>query len=74
MIGPKDLLDARILIVDDAPANVLMLERILRGAGYTHDGSYYVKSVTHNISKGQYKQSFTLTREGVGAISPTVIA
>ncbi len=35
MIGPKDLLDARILIVDDAPANVLLLERILRGAGYT---------------------------------------
>lgn len=46
----------------------------LRGAGYTHDGSYYVKSVTHNISKGQYKQSFTLTREGVGAMLPTVIA
>lgn len=45
----------------------------LRGAGYAHDGSYYVKSVTHSISKGQYKQSFTLTREGVGALSPTVI-
>lgn len=46
----------------------------LRGAGYTHDGTYYVKSVTHNISRGQYQQRFTLTREGVGAISPTVIA
>ena len=45
----------------------------LRGAGYTHDGLYYVKSVTHNISKDNYKQRFTLTREGVGAISPTVI-
>jgi hypothetical protein len=45
----------------------------LRGAGYTHDGFYYVKSVTHNISRGDYKQSFTLTREGVGAISPFVV-
>ncbi|MBN1428158.1 MAG: hypothetical protein JXB07_07220 [Anaerolineae bacterium] len=45
----------------------------LRGAGYTHDGFYYVKSVTHNIARGEYKQSFTLTREGVGAISPFVV-
>jgi hypothetical protein len=39
----------------------------LRGAGYSYDGLYYVKSVTHKISKGEYKQSFTITREGVGA-------
>jgi len=45
----------------------------LRGAGYTHDGIYYVKSVTHNISSGQYKQNFNLTREGDGAITPLVI-
>ncbi len=45
----------------------------LRGAGYNHDGLYYVKSVTHNIRKGEYKQSFTLNREGQGAISPVVI-
>ena len=45
----------------------------LRGAGYTHDGIYYVKSVTHNISPGQYKQNFNLTREGDGAITPLVI-
>lgn len=44
----------------------------LRGAGYTYDGFYYVKSVTHSIEKGEYKQSFTLTREGVGASSPVV--
>ncbi len=36
----------------------------LRGAGYSYDGLYYVKSVTHKISKGEYKQSFTVTREG----------
>lgn len=38
----------------------------LRGAGYSYDGLYYVKSVTHKISKGEYKQSFTITREGTG--------
>ena len=39
----------------------------VRGAGFTHDGLYYVKSVSHSISKGQYKQRFSLTREGTGA-------
>lgn len=29
-----DILAAKILIVDDKPANVLLLERLLRGAGY----------------------------------------
>jgi hypothetical protein len=45
----------------------------LRGAGFTYDGMYYVKSVSHNISRGQYKQRFTLTREGTGALTPVVI-
>jgi hypothetical protein len=40
----------------------------LRGAGYSYDGMYYVKSVTHRISRGEYKQSFTLTREGLGSL------
>lgn len=34
MIHPSDILHANILIVDDEPANVLLLERTLRGAGY----------------------------------------
>jgi hypothetical protein len=47
----------------------------LRGTGYSYDGLYYVKRVTHkiNISKGEYKQNFTLTREGIGALTPVVI-
>jgi hypothetical protein len=45
----------------------------LRGAGFTYDGLYYVKSVSHSISKGQYKQRFNLTREGTGALTPVVI-
>jgi len=45
----------------------------LRGAGYTHDGIYYVKSVSHKIIAGKYTQSFSLTREGDGSITPAVI-
>lgn len=45
----------------------------VRGAGYLLDGFYYVKRVTHKIKKGEYKQSFSLAREGFGSISPVVI-
>lgn len=45
----------------------------LRGAGYSYDGLYYVKNVSHSIQKGEYKQRFTLTREGTGSIIPLVI-
>lgn len=45
----------------------------LRGAGDSYSGFYYVKQVSHNITKGSYKQSFTLTREGTGALSPVVV-
>jgi CheY-like chemotaxis protein len=39
MIDPQEILDARILIVDDLPANVLLLEKILHGAGYLNVSS-----------------------------------
>jgi hypothetical protein len=45
----------------------------LRGAGKTYDGLYYVKSVTHNISKGKYTQNFSLSREGTGTTTPFVL-
>jgi putative two-component system response regulator len=35
MIGSSDILHAKILIVDDLEANILLLERMLRGAGYS---------------------------------------
>lgn len=35
MIHPSDILAARILVVDDLEANVLLLERMLHAAGYT---------------------------------------
>jgi hypothetical protein len=46
----------------------------VRGAGTAFDGLYYVKSVTHNIKKGEYKQSFTLTRNGLISTLPKVPA
>lgn len=44
----------------------------LRGVGKSYDGLYYVKSVTHRLEPGKYKQSFTLTREGKGTTVPLV--
>ena len=44
----------------------------VRGAGLPFDGLYYVKSVTHDIKRGEYKQSFTLARNGLISTVPTV--
>lgn len=44
----------------------------VRGGGTYYDGQYYVKSVTHNIKRGEYKQSFTLARGGVESSVSTV--
>jgi adenylate cyclase len=35
MVRTFDILNAKVLIVDDQEAHVLLLERMLRGAGYT---------------------------------------
>ncbi len=44
----------------------------VRGAGTPFDGLYYVKQVTHNIKRGEYKQNFTLTRNGLISTIPRV--
>jgi hypothetical protein len=44
----------------------------VRGAGPAYDGLYYVSSVTHNIKRGEYKQSFELTRNGLVSILPKI--
>lgn len=44
----------------------------VRGAGLGYDGLYYVKSVTHNIKPGEYKQSFSLSRNGLVSLTPVV--
>lgn len=44
----------------------------VRGAGPAYDGFYYVNSVTHNLKRGEYKQSFTLSRDGLISQTPVV--
>jgi hypothetical protein len=46
----------------------------VRGAGPAFDGLHYVKSVTHNIKRGEYKQSFNLSRNGLLSTVPRVAA
>ena len=45
----------------------------VRGVGLAYDGLYYVESVTHDIKRGEYKQSFTLSRDGLLPLTPTVV-
>lgn len=54
--------------------NVLKARQLVgvRGAGPAFDGLYYVKNVTHKIKRGEYKQDFTLTRNGLVSTVPTV--
>ncbi len=44
----------------------------VRGAGIAYDGMYYVESVTHNLKRGEYKQNFTLSRDGLISQTPVV--
>lgn len=44
----------------------------VRGAGLPYDGLFYVKSVTHEIERGSYKQSFALARNGILPTVPAV--
>jgi len=46
----------------------------VRGAGPAYDGLHYVKSVTHTIKRGEYKQSFKLSRNGLISTVPRVAA
>jgi hypothetical protein len=45
----------------------------VRGAGLAYDGLYYVNSVTHNLKRGEYKQSFNLSRDGLVSNTPVVL-
>ena len=46
----------------------------VRGAGLAYDGLYYVDSVTHNIKRGEYKQNFSLSRDGLISNTPRLVA
>ena len=44
----------------------------VRGCGDSYDGLYLVTKITHLIRSGEYRQQFTLAREGLGALLPVV--
>ena len=44
----------------------------VRGAGTTYDGMYYVRTVTHSLKRGEFKQSFTLSRDGLNSMTSRV--
>ncbi len=60
-------------VTGDGSLDVLRYGRLLqsrqlvgvRGAGPAFDGLHYVSSVTHRIQRGEYKQSFNLSRNGL---------
>jgi hypothetical protein len=54
--------------------HVLRARRLVavRGAGLAYDGLYYVRSVTSDIKRGEYTQSFQLSRDGLGSLTQEV--
>jgi hypothetical protein len=46
----------------------------VRGAGIAFDGLYYVSQVKHAIRRGEYKQTFSLSRNGLVSTVPLVPA
>ncbi len=45
----------------------------VRGVGRAHDGLYFVREVKHQLKRGEYKQYFKLSREGLGTTKLTVM-
>jgi hypothetical protein len=39
----------------------------VRGAGFSNDGLWYVKTVQHSLARGSYQQQVTLKRDGYGS-------
>jgi hypothetical protein len=70
MVGLAKAARAAEVITGSGTLNVIRYGRVLqprrlvevRGASYAYDGLHYVRSVTHQIRAGEYKQSFTLSR------------
>jgi hypothetical protein len=70
MVGLAKAARAAEVISGSGTLNVMRYGRVLkprrlvevRGAGLPHDGLHFVRSVTHQIKPGEYKQSFTLSR------------
>jgi hypothetical protein len=80
LIGIAKAARSADVVTGDGSLDVLRYGRVLkarqlvgvRGAGLAYDGLYYVKSVTHKIGRGEYKQDFTLVRNGLISTLPAV--
>ncbi|MGM9491716.1 hypothetical protein [Ideonella sp. YS5] len=45
----------------------------VRGGGLAYDGLYYVNSVTHSLKRGEFKQNFELSRDGLISNTPRLV-
>ncbi|MDD7942416.1 hypothetical protein PHK61_28775 [Actinomycetospora lutea] len=45
----------------------------VRGAGPAHDGVWFVRSITHTLGRGSWKQAFQLARDGLVSTVPEVL-
>ena len=74
------LFSASTAISGNGSLDVLRYGRVLRsrqvvgvrGAGPAYDGLYYVDSVTNRLKRGEYKQDFTLSRDGLLSTTPRI--
>jgi hypothetical protein len=77
MIGLAKAARSAEVVTGSGSLDVLRYGRLLkprrlvevRGAGLPHDGLHFVRSVTHQIKAGEYKQSFTLSRNAFEPLS-----
>jgi hypothetical protein len=80
MLGMAAAADLQEVVTGEGSLDVLRYGRILkarqlvgvRGVGHAFDGLHYVESVTHKIKRGEYKQDFTLSRNGLLSTIPVV--
>ncbi len=82
LFGLKEASRASDAVTGRGSLDVMRYGRVLkarelvgvRGAGQAFDGLHYVDSVTHEIERGRYTQSFTLVRNGLISTLPRVPA
>jgi hypothetical protein len=81
MIGMAKAAEYAEAVTGEGSLDVLRYGHILkarqlvgvRGVGLAFDGLHYVTSVTHKIKRGEYKQSFKLSRNGLLSTLPKVM-
>jgi hypothetical protein len=81
LLGLSEMVNAADSITGNGQLDVVRYGHVLkarglvgvRGVGSAYDGLYYVNSVTHEIERGKYTQSFTLSRDGLISLTPEVV-